>query len=146
MRSSLTLLYYGLEQYHIELPRKRFTTTAGFMRWGKNNRYWAVETGEGYTFGDYATGFKASVFPKDESSLSYLERLQRAQAIKEAQRMEEKTLPKDIDYANIDGLRIEARQKLDEVKPLTLAQASRISGVTPADITVLILYLRKNKL
>ena len=69
-----------------------------------------------------------------------------AQAIKEAQRMEEKTLPKDIDYANIDGLRIEARQKLDEVKPLTLAQASRISGVTPADITVLILYLRKNKL
>jgi putative DNA primase/helicase len=55
------------------------------MRWGKNNRYWAVETGEGYTFGDYATGFKSSVFPKDESSLSYLERIQRIQAIKEAQ-------------------------------------------------------------
>ena len=85
MPNSLTLLYYGLEQYHIDLPRKRFTTTAGFMRWGKNNRYWAVETGEGYTFGDYATGFKASVFPKDESSLSYLERIQRVQAIKEAQ-------------------------------------------------------------
>lgn len=85
MRSLLTLLYDGLSIYNIEIPRKRFTTTAGFMRWGKNNRYWAVETGEGYTFGDYAAGFKASVFPKDESSLSYLERIQRVQAIKEAQ-------------------------------------------------------------
>lgn len=91
---------------------------------------------------------------KDKRALRYVEvelkyegyLKKQAQAIKDAQRMEEKTLPKDLDYMSIDGLRIEARQKLDEVKPLTLAQASRISGVTPADVTVLILYLRKNKL
>lgn len=91
---------------------------------------------------------------KDKRALKYVEvelkyegyLKKQAQAIKDAQRMEEKTLPKDLNYMSIDGLRIEARQKLDEVKPLTLAQASRISGVTPADVTVLILYLRKNKL
>lgn len=65
------------------------------------------------------------------------------QAIKESLRMEEKKLPSDVDYEKIDGLRLEARQKLNAVRPVTLAQASRISGVTPADVTVLILYLRR---
>ncbi len=65
------------------------------------------------------------------------------QAIKESLRMEEKLLPSDVDYETVEGLRLEARQKLNAVRPATLAQASRISGVTPADITVLILYLRK---
>ena len=44
---------------------------------------------------------------------------------------------------NIDGLRIEARQKLNKIKPLTIGQASRISGVNPADISVLLIYLKK---
>lgn len=65
------------------------------------------------------------------------------QAIKESLRMEEKKLPSDVDYQTVEGLRLEARQKLNAVRPATLAQASRISGVTPADITVLILYLRR---
>ena len=95
MINSVSLLYCGLEQYHIELPRKRFTTTAGFMRWGKKNRYWAVETGDGFTFGDYVTGFKTRIFPKEENSLSYLERLQRAQAIKDAQVKAEKQRQKE---------------------------------------------------
>ncbi|MBQ8177734.1 MAG: tRNA uridine-5-carboxymethylaminomethyl(34) synthesis enzyme MnmG [Clostridia bacterium] len=64
-------------------------------------------------------------------------------AIKEARRMEEKKLPTDIDYSDVEGLRLEARQKLNDHRPMTLAQASRISGVTPADVTVLILHLRK---
>lgn len=51
-------------------------------------------------------------------------------------------LPRDLDYLNIKGLRIEARQKLDRIKPLTLGQASRISGVSPADIAVLTVYLK----
>ncbi len=67
-------------------------------------------------------------------------------AIKEARRMEEKKMPENIDYNEVEGLRLEARQKLNEHKPLTLAQASRISGVTPADVTVLILHLRKMNL
>ena len=64
-------------------------------------------------------------------------------AIKEARRMEEKKLPQDIYYMEVEGLRLEARQKLNDHKPMSLAQASRISGVTPADVTVLILHLRK---
>ncbi|MBR2350318.1 MAG: tRNA uridine-5-carboxymethylaminomethyl(34) synthesis enzyme MnmG [Clostridia bacterium] len=65
------------------------------------------------------------------------------QAIKEARRMEEKRLPADIDYLSVEGLRLEARQKLNDHRPMTLAQAARISGVTPADVNVLILHLRK---
>lgn len=57
-------------------------------------------------------------------------------------RLEYKELPKDLDYSKIKGLRIEAVQKLSEVKPLTIGQASRISGVSPADINVLIFNLR----
>ena len=73
----------------------------------------------------------------------YLEK--QAQAIKEASRLEALKLPQDIDYMKVDNLRIEARQKLNKVKPLTLAQAARISGVTPADITVLMLHFRKRQ-
>ena len=58
-------------------------------------------------------------------------------------KLENKTLSPDIDYSKILGLRLEARQKLNQVKPLNLAQASRISGVSPSDITVLLVYLSK---
>ena len=59
--------------------------------------------------------------------------------------MEERKLSPLLDYQSIEGLRLEARQKLNKVKPLTLAQASRISGVNPCDITALIIYLHKQK-
>ena len=58
-------------------------------------------------------------------------------------KLESKKLPEDIDYSKIDGLRIEARQKLEKIKPSSLGQASRISGVNPADIAVLMVYLKK---
>ncbi|MBQ9180297.1 MAG: hypothetical protein IJ132_05795, partial [Firmicutes bacterium] len=54
-------------------------------------------------------------------------------------------LPSNISYGDIDGLRIEARQKLDALKPETLGQASRISGVSPADINVLLIYMESNR-
>ena len=63
--------------------------------------------------------------------------------VREQKRLEDKLLPADIDYSTIKALRIEARQKLDKVRPLNLGQASRISGVSPADIAVLIVYLQK---
>lgn len=65
--------------------------------------------------------------------------------IEQFNKMENKKLPDDINYDEISGLRIEARQKLNKIKPQNLGQASRISGVSPADITVLIVYLAQNK-
>lgn len=62
--------------------------------------------------------------------------------IERARKLEEKKLPPDIDYLSISGLRLEAREKLEKVKPASLGQASRIPGVNPADIAVLILYLK----
>lgn len=64
--------------------------------------------------------------------------------IEAAKKLEEKILPEDIDYLNMDGIRLEARQKLDKIKPRSLGQAMRISGVSPSDITVLMIYLSKN--
>ncbi|MCR4725942.1 MAG: tRNA uridine-5-carboxymethylaminomethyl(34) synthesis enzyme MnmG [Clostridia bacterium] len=61
----------------------------------------------------------------------------------EMRKMEEKKLPEGINYLSMGNLRIEARQKLDKIRPMTLGQASRISGVSPADIAVLITYLVK---
>lgn len=58
-------------------------------------------------------------------------------------KLENKRLPNDIDYKKIEGLRIEAMQKLDKIRPLSLGQASRISGVSPADIAVLMIYLKQ---
>lgn len=65
--------------------------------------------------------------------------------INQFKRMEERRLPDDIDYKTIHGLSLEARQKLNSLKPLSLGQASRISGVSPADISVLLVYLESRK-
>ena len=58
-------------------------------------------------------------------------------------KLENKPLPAELDYTQIEGLRLEARQKLNQIKPLNLGQASRVSGVSPADIAVLLIYLEK---
>ena len=65
------------------------------------------------------------------------------QQIEKFKRHEYKKLPSDIDYEKIEGLRIEARQKLSDMRPVSVGQASRISGVSPADINVLLIYLEK---
>ena len=68
--------------------------------------------------------------------------------LKEAENLikeETMSIPEDVDYLHMDGLRLEARAKLDAVRPATIAQASRISGVNPADISILFLQLRKKK-
>ena len=61
--------------------------------------------------------------------------------VEEFRKEESRLLPKDIDYLSIGGLRLEARQKLQEIKPVSIGQAGRISGVSPADIAVLLIYL-----
>ena len=89
-------------------------------------------------------------FPCDDEALSaavielkyegYLKKEE--SAVKEQKRLENKVIPKDFDYNAIKALRIEARQKLSEIRPLNLGQASRISGVSPADIAVLIVAMK----
>ena len=58
-------------------------------------------------------------------------------------KLEQVKIPSDIDYLTTEGLRLEARQKLDAVRPLTIGQASRISGVNPADISALLMKIKK---
>lgn len=90
-------------------------------------------------------------FKLDEIGISQLEIIVKYEGYiekqkKEAQKLiklEEMKLPQDIDYIHMDGLALEARQKLDKVRPLSIGQASRISGVNPADISMLILNLKK---
>ena len=67
--------------------------------------------------------------------------------IENFKKIENKKIPDDIDYSDIKGIRIEARQKLEKFRPISIGQASRISGISPADISVLLIYLeqRKNK-
>lgn len=71
----------------------------------------------------------------------YIERQMRQ--IDGFKKLENKKLPQDIDYLSISGLRLEARQKLDKNRPLSVGAASRISGVSPADISVLLIYLEQ---
>lgn len=77
----------------------------------------------------------------DAKYQGYLER--GLNEIQRAKRLEERKLPDDIDYEKLDGLRLEAREKLQKIRPLNLGQAARISGVNPADIAVLMVYLNK---
>ncbi|GCA67025.1 tRNA uridine 5-carboxymethylaminomethyl modification enzyme MnmG [Mediterraneibacter butyricigenes] len=72
----------------------------------------------------------------------YIKRQERQ--VEQFKKMEEKKIPADINYAEIPSLRIEAKQKLEELRPDSIGQASRISGVSPADISVLLVYLKAN--
>lgn len=67
------------------------------------------------------------------------------QQIQRFKKLEDKKLDSNFDYSQVEGLRIEARQKLNQFKPVSLGQASRISGVSPADINVLLIYLEKQR-
>ena len=71
----------------------------------------------------------------------YIDRQNRQ--VEEMRRLEDKPLPLDMDYLSIQGLRLEARQKLDKIRPLNLGQAGRVSGVSPADVTALMIYLER---
>lgn len=84
----------------------------------------------------------ADIVKTAEATVKYEGYLKKnAAQIERAKKLEQKKLPEDIDYNTIQGLRLEAREKLSRVRPLTLGQAGRISGVNPADVTVLMVYL-----
>ncbi|NMP38387.1 MAG: tRNA uridine-5-carboxymethylaminomethyl(34) synthesis enzyme MnmG [Clostridiales bacterium] len=86
----------------------------------------------------------AEVFEQVEIGIKYEGYITRQQAaIDEMRRLEAKLIPEDTDFNLISGLRLEAREKLSRVRPRSVGQASRISGVTPADISVLLIYLAR---
>ncbi len=90
--------------------------------------------------------FPDEILKTCEATLKYEGYLKKnAQQIEKAKKLEQKALPQDIDYDKIQGLRLEAREQLKRVRPLTLGQAGRIYGVNPADVTVLIVWLATRK-
>ena len=86
--------------------------------------------------------YSTAVFEAVEIELKYEGYIKRQLAdIEEARRLEKKKLPRDVDYSQIKGLRLEAGEKLNKVQPENIGQAGRISGVSPADISVLLIWL-----
>ncbi|MDR0906668.1 MAG: tRNA uridine-5-carboxymethylaminomethyl(34) synthesis enzyme MnmG [Oscillospiraceae bacterium] len=86
---------------------------------------------------------KADICEAAEIAIKYEGYLKRQErSLDEARRMENSPIPEDLDYLSLHGLRIEARQKLDKIRPKNLGQATRVSGVSPADIAVLMLAIR----
>lgn len=82
------------------------------------------------------------VLSRAEIEIKYAGYIKRQlQQAEQFEKMENRVIPEDIDYSKIEGLRLEARQKLAQMKPENIGRASRISGVSPADITVLMIYL-----
>ena len=85
-----------------------------------------------------------SITDEVEIQLKYAGYLARQEKqVAEFKKEEARLLPEDLDYTTIQGLRLEARQKLQEIRPVSLGQAGRISGVSPADIAVLMIYLEQ---
>ena len=88
-----------------------------------------------------------AVWEQAEIKLKYAGYIKRQLAeVAQFKKMESRLLPENVDYSEIYGLRIEARQKLNKIRPKSLGQASRISGVSPSDISVLIIWLESQKL
>ena len=90
-------------------------------------------------------GLSREVMEQVEISVKYEGYIQRqTRQVEEMRRLEDRPLPPDMDYLSIQGLRLEARQKLDQIRPLNLGQASRVSGVSPADITALMIHVERD--
>lgn len=96
-------------------------------------------------FDKNAPQLSADIISKIEINIKYEGYIKTQEAqIKEMRRLEGKALPTDLDYKTISGLRLEAQEKLNKHKPLNIGQAGRISGVNPADVSVLLIWLAAN--
>ena len=106
----------------------------------------------GVSYGDIAPfdadrpDLPAEVTEEVEIQIKYAGYLERQlKQVEEFKKEESRLLPQDLDYNAISGLRLEARQKLSEIRPMSIGQAGRISGVSPADVAVLLIYLEQSK-
>ena len=129
----------ALVQKHGQPPLSAGVTYADLLRRG-------IPLGELCDVFGILSGVPADVKLSCETQVRYAGYLKRSRDEAErAKKMEKSPLPADIDYHQIAGLRLEAREKLDRIRPLNLGQAERISGVSPADISVLMVYLSMKK-
>ena len=115
-----------------------------------NQGFYIADERACYEDGKYYVAFSCEKgeenVPYSETELKYEGYLTRQQAdVRRFNKEEEMLLPQDLDYMTVDTLRIEARQKLNKVKPKSLGQASRIPGVSPGDITVLMILMEKRR-
>lgn len=89
---------------------------------------------------------EANIFEQVEVEIKYDGYIQKQlKQVEQMRKLENKILPSDFDYTAIKGLRLEAQEKLNKIKPLNIGQASRISGVSPADISVLLIWMAQNR-
>ncbi len=129
----------ALVQKHGQPPLSASVTYADLLRRG-------IPLGELCDVFGILSDVPADVKLSCETQVRYAGYLKRSRDEAErAKKMEQSPLPADIDYHQIAGLRLEAREKLDRIRPLNLGQAERISGVSPADIAVLMVYLSMKK-
>ena len=89
---------------------------------------------------DLSVQQQVEIFAKYEGYIS-----KQLEQVERAAKLEEKLLPEDVDYMQLHGLAVEAREKLNEIRPLSIGQAARISGVSPADISILMIYLEQRR-
>ena len=95
-------------------------------------------------FADDLPEIKKDVQEQIEIQVKYKGYIERQQAqVEQFRKMEEKKIPEELDYDQLDNLRLEAREKLNKIRPISIGQASRISGVSPADISALMIYLEQ---
>ena len=91
---------------------------------------------------EYLAKFTADVLEHAEINIKYESYIEKEQAmVDKTLRLEHLPVPTDFDYNKLSAVSIEGRQKLNKIKPTTIAQASRISGVSPSDISVLLIYM-----
>ncbi|MDQ0215414.1 tRNA uridine 5-carboxymethylaminomethyl modification enzyme [Oikeobacillus pervagus] len=90
---------------------------------------------------------EANIIEQVEIQVKYEGYIEKSlQQVEKLKKMEDKKIPEDIDYDAINGIATEARQKLNKIRPLSIAQASRISGVNPADISILLVYIEQGRI
>ncbi len=128
------------------LARRESTPVASSARLADLLRRPQVTYADLAPFDESRPDLPADVTAEVEIQVKYAGYLARQEKqVAQFKQAEAKALPVDIDYESIAGLRIEARQKLSEIRPMSVGQASRISGVSPADIAVLLIYLEQQK-
>ncbi len=105
-----------------------------------------IDTGRPFTPGTESAPISGHIAEQIEVQVKYSGYIEKQLLqVERFKKLEEKKLSPDLDYDSMDGLRLEARQKLSKIRPLSIGQATRISGVSPADINVLMIHLEKNR-